>query len=101
MSKHESKSEIRRIDEVRQQNNNRILDAYPEIIDAIIEQAKNGSYLHAKFLFEQLETPAVTKSDDDDSHSGPSLAEILLSRLTILEAEDEAEQIAAAHVARA
>jgi hypothetical protein len=76
--------------EVFRQREQKILEAHPEIIDALIEQAKKGSYQHAKFLFDLVDTTPA-KQAEEESLPGPSLAEILLERLQIIEAENAAE----------
>ena len=69
---------------------NRILVAAPVITDALIEQAKKGSYQHAKFLFDLAFPPAPKSAakDGDEELPGPSLAETLLERLDHLLEED-------------
>jgi hypothetical protein len=57
----------------------RILEAAPEIIRENIEQAKKGSYLHAKFLFELAGLQAGLPEDADEQEE--SLAQILLREL--------------------
>ena len=60
-----------------------VLDAVPEIVEALITAAKSGSCVHAKFLFDLAGAiPKVRKEEDDeDVVPGPSLAEILMERL--------------------
>jgi hypothetical protein len=57
----------------------RILQAVPEILDAMIEKAKGGSQQHAKFLFDWAKLEPTFTSDEEES-SRPSLAEILLEQ---------------------
>jgi hypothetical protein len=57
----------------------RILEAVPEILDAMIEKAKGGSQQHAKFLFDWAKLDPTFASEEEES--GPSLAQILLDKL--------------------
>jgi hypothetical protein len=66
----------------------KIIEAAPEIADALIAQAKSGSCPHAKFLFDFADAIPEKPKDDDDDLPGPSLAEILLERLQIVEEEE-------------
>lgn len=68
-----------------------ILRARPGIIQAIIKQAREGSYQHAKFLFEyagiaNAETPAA------EAEPQQSLAALLLEKLQIETEEQAAER---------
>lgn len=66
-----------------------IFNAAPDIVDALIGQAKSGSCPHAKFLFDLVEAiPAREKKEKDDDLPGPSLAEMLLERLQLVEGQD-------------
>lgn len=66
-----------------------ILKARKAIIDALIEHAKKGSYLHAKFLFDYAR---ISQAEDPDSEREVSLAELLLEKLQIeTDANREAE----------
>lgn len=58
----------------------RILQAVPEILDAMIEKAKGGSQQHAKFLFDWAKLDATFSNEEEES-SCPSLAKILLDSL--------------------
>jgi hypothetical protein len=58
----------------------RILEAVPAILDAMIEKAKGGSQQHAKFLFDWAKLDATFSNEEEES-SCPSLAQILLDRL--------------------
>ena len=91
MTSNETQSAYPTAAEVFQRGREAVLDAYPDIIDALIAQAKKGSYQHAKFLFDLVDT-APAKQAEEESLPGPSLAEILLERLQIIEAEDAAER---------
>jgi hypothetical protein len=67
-----------------------VIDHLPAITQAMIDQAKDGSCQHAKFLFDLVNAiPAKATDDDDDDIPGPSLAEILLERLAALEEEED------------
>lgn len=88
--------------EVFRQGQQRVLDAYPEIIDALVAEAKEGSCQHAKFLFDLVQAAPEKKRDqEDDDNPGPSLAEILLERLQTLEEEDAAARLSAESAAHA
>lgn len=74
-----------------------IVASAPTIVEEVIKKAKEGSYLHAKFLFELAEiappsqSPADAEASPAQDHSpehGLSLAQLLLSRL---EAGDAAQ----------
>jgi hypothetical protein len=58
-----------------------IRNAEPAIIAALIEQAAQGSYLHAKFLFDY----AGLSSAGSQAEREASLAEVLLERLGLEE----------------
>lgn len=62
-----------------------------EITQALIEKALEGSYQHAKFLFDMAFSAAQKAAKGEDELPGPSLAEILLERLRELEEETEPE----------
>jgi hypothetical protein len=64
----------------------KVLAAAPEIFDALIAQAIKGSYQHAKFLFDLLDF-APDESLAEDDIPGPSLAEILLDRLQLMQTD--------------
>ncbi len=51
------------------------------IVDAVITKALEGSYQHAKFLFDYAGLSHQPTPDDD----GPSLAQVLLERLGLYE----------------
>ena len=55
-----------------------ILKARRQIVLALIEQAKKGSYLHAKFLFDYAR---ISQAEDPEAEREVSLAELLLTRL--------------------
>lgn len=57
----------------------KILKALPEILDGLIAKARGGSYLHANFLFAFAGLDEM--EDEEESESGGSLAELLLSKL--------------------
>lgn len=57
----------------------RILEAVPEILDAMIEKAKGGSQQHVKFLFDWAKLDPTFTNEEEES--GPSLAQILLDKL--------------------
>ena len=66
-----------------------VIEHLPAITKAMIVQAEDGSCQHAKFLFDFVNVnPTTAKDADEDDIPGPSLAEILLERLTAL-GEDE------------
>ena len=48
-----------------------------DIVDAVVAKAREGSYLHAKFLFDYA---GMTRAGDPPQ-SEPSLAQVLLQRL--------------------
>lgn len=68
----------------------RILQAVPDILDAMIEKAKGGSQQHAKFLFDWAKLDARFSNEEEEG-SCPSLAQILLDRLR----EDTGESVSA------
>lgn len=57
----------------------KIFQALPEILDALIDKAKAGSYLHANFLFVFAGLDGM--EDEEDAEQGESLAELLLRKL--------------------
>lgn len=62
-----------------------IRDAELDIIDAVIDKALEGSYQHAKFLFDYVGLSHQPGSEQSE----PSLAQVLLERLGL---EEEAPQ---------
>ena len=56
----------------------RVIRAMPKIIDAIIEKANDGSYLHAKFL---LDFASCEPGSEPVSGGEESLAAMLLKEL--------------------
>ena len=56
----------------------RVIAAMPGIVDAIIEKAEDGSYLHAKFLLEFAQSGPGGESNAED---GESLASFLMKEL--------------------
>ncbi len=71
-----------------------VVRAVPRIVPALIDEAADGSYLHAKFLFDFAGISTPERQPDD----GPqSLAAILLERLAL---EDEHDAFADATAAR-
>ncbi len=65
--------------QVRAELHQQILNAAPLIVSKNIEKAQEGSYLHAKFLFEFAGLQAVLPDHAADEEE--SLAEILLREL--------------------
>lgn len=59
-----------------------MLAAYPDIVDKLVEQAKQASVPHAKLCFELLDARA-RKSDDEDEEDGTTLAEYLIEQLQL------------------
>ena len=59
-----------------------ILQSIPAIVEAIITKAKDGSYLHANFLFDfaDLANREPGEDDEDDEEQG-SLVDFLMKRL--------------------
>lgn len=58
----------------------RVMKAVPIILDKLIEQAKGGSYQHAKFLLDWAKIePEYQRPSQKET--GPSLAQMLLDRL--------------------
>ena len=56
------------------------------ILVALVEKAKEGSLPHAKFALEYAELmPEDEATKEEDELPGPSLAEMLLSKLAVLE----------------
>ncbi len=71
-----------------------VVRAVPRIVPALIDEAADGSYLHAKFLFDFAGISTPERAPDD----GPqSLAAILLERLAL---DDERDAFADATAAR-
>lgn len=71
-----------------------VVEHAPEITQALIDKAIDGSYQHAKFLFDFAFPPAPKRSDEEEDLPGPSLAEILLASLAELEEDPTAESSA-------
>lgn len=69
-----------------------VLEHAPEITQALIDQAIEGSCQHAKFLFDFAFPPEPKRQDEEEELPGPSLAEILLARLEELGEERTAER---------
>ena len=85
----ETRSEARKTKaEVARQGEQLVIEAYPDILDALIAKAKEGSYQHAKLLFDLVDAAPSKPKDDADDLPGPSLAEILIERLQLMEEEE-------------
>ena len=69
----------------------KVINAMPGVIDAIIGKAMDGSYLHANFLVTFAGLNQSEKETDDDRED--SLAELLLKRLDQAAASDEAHVV--------
>ena len=82
--------------EIAQQCREMVLESAPEITEALIKKAMEGSQQHAKFLFDFAFDAAPKDADDEDDLGGPSLAEILLERLRQLEEEPEPQECGSA-----
>jgi len=67
------------LSEVTSQLHEAILIAAPKIVETNIDQAKKGSYLHAKFLFEFAGLQAIPPEAADAEEE--SLAQMLLREL--------------------
>ena len=65
----------------------KVIQALPDIIDAIIGKAADGSYLHANFLFAFAGIDQGQEAAEAEREQ--SLAELLLSRLDLEAAGDE------------
>lgn len=87
--------------EVFRQGEQKILQAHPKIVDALIEQARKGSYQHAKFLFDLVDAVPTRPKDDDGEVPGPSLAEIVMERLQLVDPQSPNEGASPERVARA
>ncbi|HLH09178.1 MAG TPA: hypothetical protein VKW78_18215 [Terriglobales bacterium] len=59
----------------------RVLAAFPDILDKMVEKAKEGSLQHAKFLFDWAKLEPSFPDEQTADCSGPSLAKMLLDRL--------------------
>jgi hypothetical protein len=58
-----------------------ILQSVPAIVEAIITKAKDGSYLHANFLFDFADLAYRDPAEDDEGEEQGSLADFLMKRL--------------------
>lgn len=67
-------------DNLEQELNRAIRAAAPEVVHNVIAKAREGSYLHAKFLFE-LAGLDLTKGGAAEDESDESLAAYLLKEL--------------------
>ena len=95
MKNPEKQSEARRIADIRHKGLETALNAYGEIVDALVRQAKEGSCPHAKLVFELLDRK-LSKVVDDEEEEAPSLAEYLLEQLQALELPDGSDTTGAA-----
>lgn len=57
-----------------------IREAAPDVVSKVLEKAQEGSYLHAKFLFD-LAGLDLTRSEADEESDGESLASFLMKEL--------------------
>jgi hypothetical protein len=77
-----------------------IRNATPEIVGAVIEKAKAGSYLHARFLFELASMfPLPTRKEP--LAPAPDLALEMLKRLRLIDpviTDDDSSSEASVHV---
>ena len=71
-----------------------VVRAVPRIVPALIDEAAEGSYLHAKFLFDFAGISTPERDPDDEPQS---LAAILLERLAL---DEEGHHFADATAAR-
>ena len=65
---------------LEEQLNRTIRDAAPDVVGKVLDKAREGSYLHAKFLFE-LAGLDLKRSESDDEEGGESLAAYLMKEL--------------------
>ena len=84
----------KRQSDIARQCREMVIERAPEITHALIDKAIEGSYQHAKFLFDFAFPPAPKGSDEEEELPGPSLAEILLASLAELEEEPASESSA-------
>jgi hypothetical protein len=56
-----------------------VVEALPEIVRSLINKAKEGSYQHAKFLFDFASSGSAAGSDNADNDD--SLAALLMKEL--------------------
>lgn len=70
----------------------RVCKDLPEIVKGIAEKAKEGSYLHAKFLCELARVGEMTLEVEDAGERKPSAAEELLQKLNEMRAEQAAKR---------
>ena len=90
MKNPEKQSAARRVAEVRRQGLEAALNAYGEIVAALVAQAKKGSCPHAKLVFELIDRKR-TQAAEEDEEDGPTLADYLLEQLKIVGASDGAD----------
>jgi hypothetical protein len=60
--------------------NQTIRQAAPGVVAKVLEKAREGSYLHAKFLFD-LAGLDLKRTEDDEESDGESLASFLMKEL--------------------
>lgn len=84
MSKNEKHKASRRVNEAREIALAAVIAAYPDIVNALIEQAKSGSCPHAKLVFELMDPPVKrAAAREDDEEEPPSLVEYLIEQLQL------------------
>lgn len=83
MSKNAKPKSSRRVAEARDKGLESVLAAYPDIVEALVEQAKGGSCPHAKLVFELMEPAAKRGAAPDEAEEPQSLVEYLLEQLQL------------------
>src|SRR5690349_635416 len=83
MSKSDKQSETRRISDAKKSGREQVLAAYDEIVEKLVEQAKQASVPHAKLCFELLDARSRKTADDDEDEDCTSLAEYILEQLQL------------------
>ena len=77
---------------LEQELNRAIREAAPDVVKQVIAKAMEGSYLHAKFLFE-LAGIDLRQSAQEEGESGESLAQYLLRELRESVQESQPERV--------
>lgn len=82
MAKRDRQSETRRISDARKSGREQVIAAYDDIVEKLVEQAKEASVPHAKLCFELLDA-RTRKTEDEEEEDSTSLAEYLIEQLQL------------------
>lgn len=93
MTTSEKQSESRRISDTKKKGRDKVLAAYEEIVDKLVDEAKQASVTHAKLCFELLDaTQRRSKEEPEDLEEESTLLEYLIDQLQLTPPPDNVSQ---------